>query len=441
MGALSKNRQDYHVTNNAPSSWYEPIVVTSQVIYRGAVVGRFKSGANAGKVRPMTADTTLEVLGFSMSPEPVTGDGTVRAQIHTGVIKLFSTGLAATDEGKIAYGTTDQDFVLTSGGGVNPPIGRIERVVSSTVALVWVGGEAVAAAVIALLGAAATEGGAIVIFADAAEQTAYPAASRFDGLVAILLDDGTLWDFDTGSSASATDWVRVPDADTGRWLRRQMSVADMAATTAGHGAHLIGSQDAGSFTAQTTVEGQLQEIFQNLKSVQYQIDVDVTSAILAAGTPMAAFADNASSNPGVTLVDSEAVAIRWNNNASQTAIWYRAVMPQDLDDTADIVLHILASKTGATLGDATTFTVTAFFQTVGALHDADANAGGASSAMTGDATAKTVQELTLTLAAADVPPSPSALSFSVKPTDGTLGTDDVCVHAIWFEAKRKLLPS
>lgn len=183
------------------------------------------------------------------------------------------------------------------------------------------------------------------------------------------------------------------------------------------------------------------EVNANATTAQAQIDVPLASAILAAGTPMAAFADNASSNPGITLADSESVAIRWNDNASQTAIWYRVNMPQDLDAAAPIVLHVLASKSGATLADATTFTVTAFFQTVGALHDADANCGGTTSAMTGDATAKTVAELTLSIAHGDVPPAPCALSFSIKPTDGTLGTDDVMVHAIWFEYTRATLSS
>jgi hypothetical protein len=178
----------------------------------------------------------------------------------------------------------------------------------------------------------------------------------------------------------------------------------------------------------------------NALTTQYMIPVDLTGAILAAGTPMAAWADNAgASAPGITLANSKAVGLRWNNFATQTAVWLSVAMPQDVDDAAPIVMHILASKSGATVGDATTFTVTAFFQTVGALHDADVDCGGTSSAMTGNATAKTVAELTLTIAAADVPASPASLSFSIKPTDALLGTDDLIIEAIWFEATRKLL--
>lgn len=156
-----------------------------------------------------------------------------------------------------------------------------------------------------------------------------------------------------------------------------------------------------------------------------QKEIPIYPSILAAGTPMAAFADNAASAPGITLNNSEAMGIRWNNAASQVAVWTRFTMPLDIDISKDAVLELFASKTGATVGDATTFTVTAFNNAKAALEDADANFGGATSAMTGNATAKTVQRVTLTLAAADLGQPGEPVSLSFKPTDGTLGTDDV----------------
>ncbi len=177
-------------------------------------------------------------------------------------------------------------------------------------------------------------------------------------------------------------------------------------------------------------------------SNQKQVNVPLGTAMLVAGTPMAAFADNAgASAPGLQVVNSKAPSIRWNNQGTQTAVWFAIPLPQDIDDAAPIVLHAMVSKTGATVGDATTLTVTAFFQTVAALHDADSDRGGASSAIVGNATAKTVTEVTLSISASALPPSPSILSLSVKPTDGTLGTDDFCLHALWFEYTGKLLTS
>jgi hypothetical protein len=162
---------------------------------------------------------------------------------------------------------------------------------------------------------------------------------------------------------------------------------------------------------------------------------------LAAGTALAAFADGASATPGYAVDDSEAAGIRWNNHATPAAIFTSVVMPEDRRPGTGVTVHVLASKTGATVGDATTFTVAAFFQPVGALRDADANAGGATGAMVGNATSKTVQHVTREIAAADVPDGLSALTLSIKPTDGLLGTDDVTVHAVWLEYERVVAPS
>jgi hypothetical protein len=163
------------------------------------------------------------------------------------------------------------------------------------------------------------------------------------------------------------------------------------------------------------------------------VRVALGSFWLAAGTALAAFADGASATPGFAVDNSEAVGIRWNNHAAPSAIFTSIPMPNDRKPGSDMTLHVIASKSGATVGDAVTFTVAAFNNAVGALHDADANFGGASSAMVGDATAKTVQRVTRTLAAADLADAYSAMSLSLKPTDGTLGTDDVTVHEILIE--------
>ena len=159
------------------------------------------------------------------------------------------------------------------------------------------------------------------------------------------------------------------------------------------------------------------------------------------GTVLAAFADGASPTPGLAVADAEAVGVRWNNDANPDPVITGREMPSDVDETKDVVVHFKASKVGATVGDAVKFTTEAFFQTVGALHDADADAGGDSSAMVGDAATKTVQEVTLTIAAANVPAAPCKLTLTYQPKDGTLGTDDVIMHDVWLEYTPKLLTS
>lgn len=163
---------------------------------------------------------------------------------------------------------------------------------------------------------------------------------------------------------------------------------------------------------------------------------------LAGGTPLAVFADGASPTPGKALDDSESVGVRWNNHATPAAIWGRLELPADRKPNTDVIVHFKASKTGNTVGDATTFTSTVFFQPVGALRNADANAGGVSDAIVGNATSLTMQKVTRTIAAADIP-NPSATdpcataSISIKPTDGTLGTDDITLAEAIVEYTRQ----
>jgi len=60
-------------------------------------------------------------------------------------------------------------------------------------------------------------------------------------------------------------------------------------------------------------------------------------------------------------------------------------------------------------------------------------------AVTGDDAAW--QEETLTIAAADVPASPSVLTLVFHPKDGELGTDDFLLMPPWLEVTRKCLTS
>ncbi len=161
------------------------------------------------------------------------------------------------------------------------------------------------------------------------------------------------------------------------------------------------------------------------------------SFYLIAGTALLAFADGASTVPGYALDNSESAGIRWNNDAAPGAITCSVLLPADRAPNTAMTLKVLASKSGATVGDVVTFTTTVFMTAVGVLTDADTNAGGTTSAMTPAAAAKTLQVVTQTIAAADIPtPSltvPAELTLTIKPTAGTLGTDDVTVSAIWLE--------
>ena len=213
----------------------------------------------------------------------------------------------------------------------------------------------------------------------------------------------------------------------------------IADSSAAHAASAVSILDSGDFTAAEQVEAALAEIYQHLKSAKGIINIPMPT-ITDAGAALAAFSNGDSAVPGF-CVTAKGLGIRWNNHGTPGAVGTKVAVPPDADVTANAVLHILAAKTGATPGDAVKFTVAAYNNDVGAAYDADDTFGGDTTAMVGDATAKDVQEVTLALALANLTAYPAAVELTIKPKDGTLGTDDVILLAAWIEYKKKLLTS
>lgn len=230
-------------------------------------------------------------------------------------------------------------------------------------------------------------------------------------------------------------WIDIEPA-----IRQADVATHIADASAAHAASAISIADAGAFTAQAEAEAALQEIYQHIASAQAFLNLPLGGWTEQDGTALADFSDGDSPTPGWSAGD-EGHGIRWNNHANPDPISASVPIPPDLDASADVIVHVMAAKTGATLADAVTWTIEAFNNADGALYDADADFGGASSAMTGDATAKTCQEETLTLAAANVAGSPCVLTLTLQPTDGKLGTDDVILLGVWLEYTRKILTS
>lgn len=218
----------------------------------------------------------------------------------------------------------------------------------------------------------------------------------------------------------------------------------LASTTAGNGSATVGSSDVGGYYTGTTVEAQLQEIGLALTSAQGVIPLPPPAAwsLLADGAPMAVWANGATTVPG-TYSDGAKVGgcARWNNDAAPAAIVTCFDIPPDMDVTADAVVHFRVAKTGATnnAGNTTTITCIAANQVDGALYDADTNFGGASSALLPAATAKTIQNLTRTLALADLAAYPASVTLSAKPTAGTLDTDDLVFLDAYVVYQKKIL--
>lgn len=181
---------------------------------------------------------------------------------------------------------------------------------------------------------------------------------------------------------------------------------------------------------------ELAELVTDATSAQAFIPVPIT-AWTDGGAPLAAFADGTVN--GLQLADSEALGFRFNPVGEDTTVLSTSVaMPPDLDDAHDVVLHVMAFRVGS--ADTTAVLVGgAFFHTVGAAHTADADAITVDSAALAAATT-VVTEYTLTIAAADVPAAPAALTLTLAPS-AALDADDLVIVGTWIEYTRALRAS
>jgi hypothetical protein len=250
----------------------------------------------------------------------------------------------------------------------------------------------------------------------------YPLLGIFVG----FMDDGT------------TPLVFV--SEVCNYLLSQGSLAaDLLAVTDAHGASLIGLEDDANLTAQVNVEEAIQELEQDARSAHCYIPLLPAQFLDVTGAPLLVFASADSAVPGLTLDDSKAVAMRWNNKSTHTAAIASFVIPADMDLAVNPTVVVQCAKIGATnnAGNTTTFDVALYNQAVGAVEGADTNYGGTTGAVTPDATTKTIQEVTLAVTASNLPAKGESVSLLIKPTDGTLDTDDISILSVKIKYARK----
>lgn len=156
--------------------------------------------------------------------------------------------------------------------------------------------------------------------------------------------------------------------------------------------------------------------------------------LLAAREVAANVFQNAAANGGLLASDTTP-AIQRVNGATDKAIrvnWAAAnvdeitwnfAYPPDLDDARDVTVHLLAAMGGAV--DNPVIAVSYFERT------GDANAGGNTVAVTGT----TIDEYTVTIAAANIGAAPTFASVSLVPA--AHGTDALFLYAVWIEYSRR----
>ena len=150
---------------------------------------------------------------------------------------------------------------------------------------------------------------------------------------------------------------------------------------------------------------------------------------LSTGAAIPAFNDGVAD--GIALDDSEAVGLRINDD-STTTFMTSVKIPDDVDDTAALTLHVRGYRTGTT-DTTTTLTVAAFAHETGDVHTDDADAGGSTTAFD-HATADTITEETLAFAAGVLPAGSNvSLTFTV---DANLDDDDLVILDAWLVGTR-----
>lgn len=121
----------------------------------------------------------------------------------------------------------------------------------------------------------------------------------------------------------------------------------------------------------------------------------------------------------------KALRLQWESASVIEILSPPIALPPDLDDAADMTVSIMAQMKSASV-DVPVIAVGAFFG-IG-----DTNCGGNTAALS-----TSLQTLSVTLAAADVPAYPNFLNLSLAPGTHATASNDVYAYAVWVTYSRK----
>lgn len=202
----------------------------------------------------------------------------------------------------------------------------------------------------------------------------------------------------------------------------EVALWNVKSTTAG----TVGIADAGGFTATTTTEAALQEIYQHLVSAQKFIGVPLALVFESDATNMTPLTGSTGPKRDMANGDTDSgIVLTWAASNSD-AIIFQVPLPPELDVASDLVVHFRAKSGGAT--DTPTIASDAYF------NEGDTKVEDVSAAL-GAAYA----EKTITIAAADVPAG--AQTLTVELTPGAHTTDTIVLSSISIEYTAVILTS
>ena len=225
------------------------------------------------------------------------------------------------------------------------------------------------------------------------------------------------------TSAGSAIGVAMEEATASGQIVKIIDFAVLS-TTAG----TVSIADSGNFTATTTVEAALAQIYQHLVTAQGTIPVPLGAITMEDGT---ALTKQATTVAGYEqLADKETVITIPVDCSAGEALGFSVPVPQDLDESADITVHVLAGK--AVNLDSLTLDCEVFPSSAGDVGNSDIQDTAAQTIVAG------VTELVFTCGADGLLAAPGTLSV-VLTLGGTNDGDAVYIYGAWIEYKKKIL--
>ena len=230
--------------------------------------------------------------------------------------------------------------------------------------------------------------------------------------------DGKVSDASSGSAQGIAMETGVDDAII------EVATWNVKSTTAA----TVSILDSGEFTDAATVEAALAEIYKNLVTAQATIPIPLGAITEEDGTPLTKQATTVAGYE--QLSDKETVITIPIGCTQGEALGFSVPVPQDLDDSADVVVHVLAGKGGAL--DELTLDCEVYPCAAGDTANDDIQDTAA------QALTEAASELAFTCGADGVLAAPGTLSV-VLTLGGENDGDAVYIYGAWIEYTKKIL--
>ena len=206
--------------------------------------------------------------------------------------------------------------------------------------------------------------------------------------------------------------------------------------TGAHAATAISIADSGSYTATANVETALQEIYCDMESAQNIIPLNTKNFITALGSVLGSTGSVAFSPT------AKGGGIIWAGASAYQSVVTKLNIPYDILSTAAMSVILWVAKVGSTAADSCAFVINWYNNAQSALYDAGSNQGSTTTGVTTPtALSKTIQKLTLTIAAVSLPKPGEVVELAIAPAALGLESDNVIVLGGHVKYTRKLRTS